>query len=835
MQDSGQEGRSEEVDEEEPFVAWRPVLCLATRRSAEGTNMVPAGGPAELASRALAMSNFAVTLAANRPWWLLLLAAAAGAGLVFYSYRPHITSFASARKASERSGRVLLALRGALVLMLLLFIFRPVVGFELRSAPRARAAVLVDKSLSMSVFDHEGLPDRFTRACGALLEGALDELSSDFEAKVFVFEAAAKALDRPRGLLSEEPDGGSTDIVGALEAAFGSLRAEGAEPAMALLLTDGVQTSERKRTPEEAARSLRAPVHAVGVGSRPAADGSLRDVRIASVKVPQSVPVKSTCKVRVFVEAYGYGGRTVQVRLLEGDRERGAASLALDDLAGAQEVSISLRPEETGQHAYSVEIPVDVREQIRWNNEKSFFVNITDPSVRVLYVEGAVRPEFRFLRRFMERDPQMDPVCLIKVKRGLFRQMGAGGERAFRSLPRAREEFERFDVIVIGDLDSSHFGEAGLRALAGAVKEGGKGILMTQGAAGLGRGGYGEGPLSTVLPVGLPGRDAEVEPGRFRMVLTDRGRAHPVFEGLEGSFAPDSTFLPPFEVMNVVKPSDAPGAAVLAVRRDGPPGGSSAPVVAVGRAGSGRALVMAAGPTWPWCTVVPASREPSRALASARESARKGGGSPFARFWGQALRWLAGREEERGAGVSAWLDRGEALYAPGESVTIYARASSESGELVSGAEVTARIGKSAREGEEPSASLKLSPSPGRPGTYETVFRPEGAGLYRIALKAGSRGGRRLGEAVLRFQVEPPPVEGERLDLDEEALRRIADASGGQYVPLEGLNRLVRRLKARRAEERRAVVIPLWNGPLMFLIFVAFAGLEWHLRRSRQLA
>ncbi|MHC5055285.1 MAG: hypothetical protein ACYTKD_11280 [Planctomycetota bacterium] len=802
----------------------------------------------------LALSNFALRFAEGRSGWVLVMALAAAGALVAWSYRSQILALrareeaagaASERRVARRTLVTLLVLRGVLVTVLVLFLFRPVVSFELRAAPKSTLAVVVDRSRSMAARDYEGLPHRLARAAGALAGrgGALGDLERDFRVRAFVFDSSARGIAKPARLFDETPDGGATDLVSGVRAAVEQCRADRADVASVLLMSDGIHTASPEGEavdPASALAALGLPVHAVGVGESRVAEGSFRDVRVGAVRTPSAAPVRSAARVRVFVEAVGFAGRVVPVKIMEGDAEIARVDVTLDDLAGDQEVVLTVTPEETGQHEYRVVVPPDPAENVLLNNERSFFLNVTDPRIRVLYLEGAVRAEFRFLRRLLERDPQVEPVCLIKVRTGVFRRLGEAGDVGLSDFPRTKEELEPFDVFVIGDLDSTHFADGQLADVAREVREKGKGLLLMQGAAAFGAGGYGETELAPLLPVRVGSRDEPVRTGEFRPTLTPEGAAHPILEGLPPLFAPGATLLTPFTVMNAVARSPARGAVVLAERapnqtEDGEAPRVPAPVIAAGRAGSGRVVTIAAGPTWRWAFAARDSRE----------------SSPHTCLWGQAVRWLAGEEEEKGAaGVALRLDRGEAHYKTGEAVTLYARVRGADGELAPTAEVTVEVSL-ARKGteaapadappgdpkeEESAQTIRLSPSPGRPGEFEAIFTPPRSGRHEVLARAAD-GGAAIGEATIRFDVETPAREDERVDIDEDALVAIAEATGGEYRRLAALGELVESLHSRQSEKVDPVVINLWDdfAPLIFCLVVTLAGTEWFLRRRMQLA
>jgi hypothetical protein len=207
----------------------------------------------------------------------------------------------------------------------------------------------------------------------------------------------------------------------------------------------------------------------------------------------------------------------------------------------------------------------------------------------------------------------------------------------------------------------------------------------------------------------------------------------------------------------------------------------------------------------------------------------------YARFWGQAVRFLAGEDRRAsGPGLSVRLDRGEATYRQGDPVTLLAQVRGQSGELTPFAEVRATLAREESGGSP--QTLRLSPSPGNPGEYEGTATPAHVGRHEVTVSARAAGdGQELGRAQLKLVVEPSEVETARVDIDPDTLESIAAAAGGSYVTLEHIGELLSTLRARQSERRRAISIPFWNAPVFFFALVCAAGVEWFLRRRMQLA
>lgn len=200
------------------------------------------------------------------------------------------------------------------------------------------------------------------------------------------------------------------------------------------------------------------------------------------------------------------------------------------------------------------------------------------------------------------------------------------------------------------------------------------------------------------------------------------------------------------------------------------------------------------------------------------------------RFWGQMIRWAAGRSSqvEEVAGVTAATDK--AYYEPEEEILITAIVRDEQGQAAPDAVVTAQIvGPSGRTDQ-----VDLSVVPGAAGHYSARHTPETAGDHEIVVQA------KLGELVLKAEEEllvevgRPFLEFERLDLDDELLGRIAADTGGRYVHITTADHLIDQLDRSQRKERIQMETRLyWPWP-MWMLFVGALSLEWVLRRRMQL-
>jgi hypothetical protein len=80
-------------------------------------------------------------------------------------------------------------------------------------------------------------------------------------------------------------------------------------------------------------------------------------------------------------------------------------------------------------------------------------------------------------------------------------------------------------------------------------------------------------------------------------------------------------------------------------------------------------------------------------------------------------------------------------------------------------------------------------------------------------------------------------EAELADLsgDERMLRKIADATGGEFMPIDRIGTLPDRLFSITNSRLRVAEFRLWDSPVLFCFIVGCLGIEWAIRKRAGLA
>jgi uncharacterized membrane protein len=757
-----------------------------------------------------------LTLEQGSGVWTMLGVGAAAVALTVYGYRR------THRRLGSSRWRLLLLLRLVAVVLVVLLLFRPVCSFERAIVQKRALLFLIDSSASMETADDDSGTSRFDQARSRIVEW-WPRLRKDFDLHLFEFSDRATALEGPEALAQVKPTGPATSLIRGLATAAQKVPRGDIEAV--ILLSDGVHNAAGD--PAVAAQKLGLVVHTVGVGNT-LRGSSYRDVQVSGVECAEQLPVNNQAWIKGFIEAVGFGGRVVKVILEEDGKQLQETDLVLDDKEGVQEVAFQFLPTVKGRHTYTIRVPVQPEEKIGQNNHRAINVQVIDVRLRVLYVEGTLRAEFGALvDRFLARDPDIEFCALVQTRPNVFVQRTNISGLKLTGLPTESAVLDKFDVFVLGDLDSTYLKPAQMELLTKRVRAG-AGLVMLGGYHSLGPGGYAGTPLEEVLPVLVGSRDIGQLPLPFVPALTADGRQHAIFANIAAFFPgpngePAKATLPPLEGCVKVH-STKPGATILAVYPgEKGPGGSAMPVLAVQPVGKGRTAVFTGDTTRNWHQVPHALDQKS----------------PFARFWGQLVRWLANRSEAVASGVTARTDK--TAYEPESTVTIHAVVRDKEAEGTRQAYVIAHIKGPLGKTE----MIQLSPAPSPAGHYSGTFDPKTAGSYEIVVEAqlsqGGVGGRppttspvTLKTDMLPIEIGRPNLEFDRLDLDDKMLKRIAAETGGRYAHISTADRLIEHLN--RQEQRRHVVLeqPLYWPPAFWLLFAGLLSGEWILRKRYQL-
>jgi hypothetical protein len=200
----------------------------------------------------------------------------------------------------------------------------------------------------------------------------------------------------------------------------------------------------------------------------------------------------------------------------------------------------------------------------------------------------------------------------------------------------------------------------------------------------------------------------------------------------------------------------------------------------------------------------------------------------FTHFWGQTVRWLAGRKgEEDRPPVTVSTD--QPAYGIGRPVSIRVIRQPQPEQTGGSGEVSVEVlGESGEPVPVPAQAGSMEPD-----AFTSIFYPTTGGRYTVVAKL-SANGQTVANQTTEFLVHGSDLELADTRTNQSQLQAIANVTGGLYVNAEDAATLAGKIERR--ERRTPVVLrsELWDSPAFFMFFIAAISAEWVIRRRNHL-
>ena len=782
------------------------------------------------------------------PGWIVVLGIGVVIGITVYVY------LRIARPLHPRYRFLLILLRITAASILLGCLLAPVVIEKKDITPPTHLSILVDTSRSMQLVDASmsEIPISRLSQVNQLLFNVpgqfLQTLQDRFEVHLYPFNTRLQQSV----LLAQEDDapplqfgaeGALTDIGGAIRAAASAWK--GQQTAGIVLITDGAHNSGR--FPLETITALEVPIYPIGVGSVEPP----KDIQIQRVDYTPIAYTNHESVIRVNVVQTGYTGKTTQLSLWEVESKRLVDVVTLTfsshqevnavDASTKQMVELKLTPQAEGNFQYSVTLPTLDGELTEANNQKTFSMKVVKARLNVFYLEGRPRWDYTFLKRTLERDPDIEATCAIlssnRLKRlpvdsvlnrldGYYPQATPASETP--RFPETLAELSKYDVLILGDLRAEHLTETQQRAIVDFVEMQGKPVIFLPSRNMLGVNGLGNTELAQLLPIDIPKNGCRIEDTEFTVQLTQSGAFHPMLQlddtqstqtgqtaGLDGNDLSLWRNMP--ALSRSFSGFRLRGGATALMEN-----GKGMPILILQRAGLGKSLMIAAEGFWNWGFGV-------KTFKATRYHAI------YPRFWAQVLRWMATNTDDK----NVYLTTDASTYAIGDTVKVTAYLYSETYQPQAGATVQIEVVP------PDGAPFQLQINAATESTNEMLSQPDTIanmsnlytaqfvllqnGKYRIRA-TGRSGTLKLGEDQIDIYAHPQLAELENPQLNEDLLKQLAGQTDGAYFTMADAESLPENI----ANVQNPIFVDaereLWAHPLIFITVLGLLGTEWFLRK-----
>lgn len=744
------------------------------------------------------------------PGWVWLLVIVLAIAISFWSY--------SRIDLSPRFRWIFASMRSLLIIVLAICVAGPMLELPQEEIEDDWVVVLLDRSRSLGTKDGgENLESGRSRE--SMLREIVDATdavwTSPPESRRILWLGFGDGV-RPIGLdeegapILEPPSDWSTRLAAALEE---SLRQTAGRPlAGVVVLSDGRTVDPPDRELLRRFTSAAAPIQTIPLGSRV----PIGDAALERIEYPRRAFARDSVPVVVTIDPGGRRG-AVEAQLVDLDDGRIIDTVEIDLEEGDEptELVLNARPDDQpkdGVRRWAVRL-VGERDLVPENDATEFTIELVDRPLRVLYIEGSPRWEYRYLKNLLVREPSIESsVMLLSADRDFAQE----GNTPLSRLPRDSEEFGQFDLIILGDLPANFLNESRQDAIREQVASRGSGLIFIGGPRSMPENWDGT-PLGDLLPF-TGSLELTRRTGPVNVVPTEGAARLGILrlDDRDDGGWPEDLSDPSFGWSRIqwaqeievdrLKPTAEILAEAVPVESDGV---GATPILIGMRFGAGQVLYMATDEIWRW---------------------RYGRGEQlYERFWVQLLR-LLGREavasdapirmvvtpERAVVGrplmVSVDLLDTSVGIDPPESLMV------EIERMDSDVRETIEIGRSN------TRSWTGSWIPNRLGVVS--FRIVEPGLAALAA-----------DLAPRVEVIRPDDEIRMADADHGVLESLATTTGGTTYESRdprSLEKALSELPNRAIVTETPIRERIWTSPLVFLVVVLLVTLEWSGRRWQRL-
>lgn len=733
----------------------------------------------------------------------LLLLAAAAVGYLLWT----ATVYTSARSRIISAGLRLLAL-----VLLCVLLLEPVLMYPDVVPNENFLAVLIDNSDSMGIPDGEFGESR-TDDVEALLvgqnRGIMPELERTFNVRYYTFSGEAARIDSVTGLI---PNGRETDLHVALTRVVSDF--QGLPLSGIVMLTDGGDnTASDARSIAEELRGRQIPLHIVGLGRE--SRGQERE--ILSVATNRELTEGMGAEIEVRVKSWINERRPVTVTMYNGDRLVMSRQMDLRGNGAVDTDTFYYWPEERGVSQYTVQIAQAPDEVNTANNTADILIDSTADSVRVLYVEGYLRPDFKYIKRALEDDPVLEFASATRTGTGKYYRQGIYSvDELTGGFPDNEEELYGYKAIILGDIEANYFSLNQMEMIERFVARRGGGFLMLGGRHSFAEGEYTNTPVADLLPVEIDPRRRAVLPADFQIpgldpqeqgfkfVPTRAGLESPILKFTEDVQTNRLRWddVPRLSTINLLGGVKS-GATVLAEKPEDD-FGRTEPLLVVQRYGKGRSAALATASTWRWQMLM--DHEDTR----------------HERFWRQLMRWLSTETPDR-----VNIDLPDNRFEPGTDLPIRISVYDTTYVPVDFAEVTGTITDPSGDIHE----LTFFPDLNGEGEYLSSYVLEDPGVYSMDVSAY------VDTLLVGTQRQSVLSYASKKEFQDAVLKRdylevLARLNGGVYYEPGDADRIPANLQTQRSSTSVFRYVAVWDSPFLFILIVAVLSVEWLYRRNK---
>ncbi len=688
-------------------------------------------------------------------------------------------------------------LQTALVLLLLLMLWRPALSVAELKPQQNIVAVVIDDSSSMATKDEGGELSRKDRAVKVLNDGLLQKIKDKFQVRVYRMSDHLARIDGLEQLGAQAPVTHVGESLKQVVAEAASL------PIGALVvLSDGADnTGGVDLETISEIRRQQIPVHTIGFGR----EAMQHDIEITNLELPQRTLPDSRLSAMVAFHQHGYTGQKAKITIRDNNKVLAAQEVVLKGEGSQQIENILFNAGAAGVKTIQAFIDLLPNEENGRNNILTRVVNVDKRRPRILYLEGEPRWEFKFIRRGVEDDESIDLVTILRTAPNkLYVQGGRPGDEKLKNgFPTTVEDLFRFDGIMFGSVDAAYLTPQQLQNVKDFVDRRGGGLVFLGGKDALADGGWNATPVHEVMPTTLPDKKGTFKWIPANVRLTPQG-SESLITRIEDDVKKNDTRFSKLPYIRNVQDVGEPklGALVLAEAVPMNGGGGAMPLLITMNYGRGRSAIFATSGSWRW-----------QMLQDKSDLSHE-------MFYQQFLRWTVSATPQHVTGSTP-----KSLLADVSTAKLRAEVRDKAFLPANDAVVEAHI-----LGEGVTETIPMTPDTSEPGSYVADWQAPKQGDYIVEVSA-KRNGEDLGRDSFTFRREDGTAENFHVEQNRELLEKLSKETKGNYYRPDDAQRLADDIIYSKSGISVRETKDLWDMPAIFLAFLGIRAVEWLLRRK----
>jgi hypothetical protein len=719
-------------------------------------------------------------------WLLVLLSFLLIGGVGFLVFKQHGDNL------KGRRWLVVAALQAFVLCLILFMLWRPALRVTALKPQQNVIAVVVDDSRSM-LLKQEDLT-RIESAKQLLNGGLLDKMKNRFQVRVY---RAGNNLERIQNLEAVTGSQNTTHLGGAMK----QMMEESASLPIGavVLLSDGSDNSggmEAEALGEIRRRKI--PIHTVGFG----AERLNKDLEVMELDVPLRALSDSRIGAAVTFRHYGYKGQKAKLALMADNKIVSSREVTLGEDGTPQTETLLFNAGLAGARNVKATVVKLAEEENPNNNAQTRLINVESLKPRILYVEGEPKWDFKFIRRALEGDRNLQLTTMLRTTQNkIYRQGVEDPKELEQGFPDKEEDLFKFSGLIIGGIEASWFTPQQQAMIKNFADRRGGGVMFLAGRGALSDGGWAASSMAEIIPINLTDRKSTFHRDPATAELTDAGRDSLIVRIEEDSQKNAERWKKlPFMANYQETGTAKPGATVLVDAL--PTSKGRFPLLVTQRYGRGRTSVFASSGTWRW-QMNQDVKDMSHEL-----------------FWQQTSRWLV---TETPAQISA--SPSKQLLLDDGNVEFRADVHDKAYNPVPAATVEARVigpGGTA-------AMLQLTPDANQAGIFTSKWDAPKAGSYVVEVLA-KNGKEEMGRDVFTMIRQDGVAESFHAEQNRQLLEGLSRQTGGNYYTPTTAKSLPDDIAYSEAGVTTRESKELWNMPAILIALFGAKATEWLLRR-----